>query len=144
MGIIRALFGGNNQGQSAFYLSEDDAKTMGDIDYMRSNKVIRHTFAKKKGETGEKASTKSISAMKSTQLGENGLPSTPPATNTFGQSTSSTFGQSASFAQSSETFGQSASFAQSSEAESKPTERRSASVDSSMDMFRNMAKQIRK
>ncbi|MEO0456169.1 MAG: hypothetical protein AAF152_06235, partial [Cyanobacteria bacterium P01_A01_bin.114] len=122
-GIIRALFGGNNDGQGgAFYLSDDDAKTMGDIEYMRSNKVVRRTFAKKKGEIGEKASTKSVSAMKSSSLGENGLLATPPA--------SSTSSQSGTAAQSS--------------APTKRVERRSASVDSSMDMFRNMAKQIRK
>ncbi|MEM8805093.1 MAG: hypothetical protein AAGF01_03485 [Cyanobacteria bacterium P01_G01_bin.38] len=122
MGIIRALFGRSNQGQGAFYLSEDDAKTMGDIDYMRSNKVVRHTFAKKKGETGEKASAKSISAMKSTRLSDNGLPTASSVSNTFSQP----------------------SVSQPSVSESKPTERRSASVDSSMDMFRDMAKKIRK
>ena len=118
-GFIRGLFGNNNNQQGgAFYLSEDEAKTMGDIDYMRSSKTIRHTFAKKKGETGEKASMKSVSAMDSNRLNADGLRVTPPA-NTFGQNASTKPAT-----------------------EAKKVERRSA--DSSMDMFRSMAKEIRK
>ena len=118
-GFIRGLFSRNNNQQGgAYYLSEDDAKTMGDIDYMRSSKTIEHTFSKKKGETGDKRSVKSVSAMKSTKLNERMLPKTPQV-GTFGQSTAA---QPAP--------------------EAKKFERRSA--DSNMDMFRNMAKQIRK
>jgi hypothetical protein len=95
-GFIRGLFGGKakNPGESdrpvrvkqevqkpapqqqggAFYLEPDDAKTYGDIDYMRSVKTVRRTFAKKRGETGEKESIRQVSAMNSMRMQENGLP----------------------------------------------------------------------
>jgi hypothetical protein len=94
-GFVRGLFGGKakNPGEAdrrapqapkakpqpqkddgTFYLSADDAKTYGDIDYMRSTKTVRRTFAKKRGETGEKESIKQVSAMDSVRLGENGVP----------------------------------------------------------------------
>ncbi len=80
-GFIRGLFGGKakNPGESdrpvraqpqptierasdSFYLDPDDAKTFGNIDYMRTSKTIRRTFAKKRGETGEKESIRKVSA----------------------------------------------------------------------------------
>ncbi|MFZ4639256.1 MAG: hypothetical protein ACOYMP_02475 [Nodosilinea sp.] len=88
-GFIRGLLGGKakNPGESdrpvqseapaierakdAFYLDPDDAKTYGNIDYMRSSKMVRRTFAKKQGETEEKESIKKISALESVKLREN-------------------------------------------------------------------------
>jgi hypothetical protein len=54
-GFIRRLFGSKSKGNAeevirskdAFYLPDDDAKTFGDIDYMRSSKKTRRTFPKK-------------------------------------------------------------------------------------------------
>ncbi len=131
-GFIRGLFSGKakNPGEAdrpvqpeppmiesaggAFYLDPDDAKTYGNIDYMRSSKTVRRTFAKKRGETEEKESIKKISAMEAVKLEENGLPKpkqvTPQAS--FEPSISPSF------------------------------DRRK--VDTNLDMFRQMAKDIKK
>jgi hypothetical protein len=52
-GFIRGLFGSKKkveeeiiQPKDAFYLPADDAKTFGNIDYMRSSKKTRRTFPK--------------------------------------------------------------------------------------------------
>ncbi|MEM6517836.1 MAG: hypothetical protein AAF722_00730 [Cyanobacteria bacterium P01_C01_bin.70] len=129
-GFIRGLFGRNKQGSAsqpqqkgAFFLSEDDAKTFGDIDYMRSSKVVKHTFARKRGQTEEIASVRQISAMNARQLDEKGLPSQKAETASE-SSISSTSNSNSSFETS--------------------FQRRSAKTDTGMDMFRNMAKDIKK
>ena len=125
-GFIRGLFGRKNQQTraaqpkqtGAFFLNEDDAKTFGDIDYMRSNKVVKRTFARKRG-AEEMESVRQISAMEMSELDEKGIVNQPKkaAPSSF-QSTP-----------------------QPSKSESP---RRSANTDTSMDMFRNMAKDIKK
>ena len=72
-GFIRGLFGGNknpDQPKEAFFLSEDEAKSFGDIDYMRTSKTVKRTFAKKKGQTEEIESVKSISAMGAKEISQ--------------------------------------------------------------------------
>ncbi|ESA36045.1 tr [Leptolyngbya sp. Heron Island J] len=85
------LFGGKkNQGpqsKEAFFLSEDEAKTFGDIDFMRKEVVIRRTFAKKKGQEEEMESVKSISSGTSKTVGEAVKPAAAPS---FGVSSFST------------------------------------------------------
>jgi hypothetical protein len=97
-GFIRGLFGGKakNPGESDrpakaqpqptiqraegfYYLDPDDAKSFGNIEYMRSAKTVRRTFAKKRGETGEKESIKQVSALQAMKLQENGLPQSQTA-----------------------------------------------------------------
>jgi len=131
-GFIRGLFGGKsknpgegdkpvrvNQNSGSFYLDPDDAKTFGDIDYMRSSKTVRRTFAKKAGDTEEKESIRQISAMDSKNLEENGVqpPKAAKPQSTFSQPLSS---------QSSSSF------------DSK------VKTDTNLDMFRNMAKDMKK
>lgn len=123
-GFIRGLFGGKKRppapkNTGAFFLSEDDAKTFGDIDYMRSNKVVKRTFARKKGQTEEMESVRQISALSKKDVDEKGL-ARPDE-----KKTSVTFEQARSFSSS----------------ESKFQRRQ---TDSNMDMFRNMAKDIKK
>ena len=124
-GFIRGLFGRNNQRSpkpkqegGAFFLDEDDAKTFGDIDYMRSSKVVKRTFARKKGQTEELESVRQISAMDKADVREDGVPMKPSGMET------------ASF--------QSPTV--------KPTEEKfkRRTSDSSMDMFRNMARDLKK
>lgn len=102
-GFIRGLFGGKSRksGESApsvkpsrptrqpesegnaFYLTPDDAKTYGDIDYMRTSKTVRRTFAKKRGAASENERINQVSAMDSVRLREDGTPvanGTPIAT----------------------------------------------------------------
>lgn len=132
-GFIRGLFSRNNKQPrapkppkqtGAFFLSEDDAKTFGDIDYMRSNKVVKRTFARKKGQTEEIESVRQISAMNMRELDEKGLAASENKQE--GSTSSSSFGQSSS-------------------SETPSFQRRSSGkTDTSMDMFRNMAKDIKK
>ncbi len=126
-GFIRGLFGRKNNQPSApkprqteaFFLSEDDAKTFGDIDYMRSTKVVKRTFARKKGQTEELESIRQISAMDAKELDAKGLPTQAvPKSSPSSQSTQS-----------------------SSTSSFQP---RNTNADTSMDMFRNMAKDIKK
>ncbi|NJL44962.1 MAG: hypothetical protein HC922_02875 [Leptolyngbyaceae cyanobacterium SM2_3_12] len=138
-GFIRGLFKGKpkNPGESdrpvraqkaapqptiqpsggSYYLNPDDAKSFGDIDYMRSVKTVRRTYAKKRGETGEKESIRQISAMDSKKLQENGLPSPQanPSETTFQPAAKKT---------------------------SPSFDRRK--TDTNLDMFRQMAKDMKK
>jgi hypothetical protein len=108
-----------------FFLEPDDAKTFGDIDYMRKAKRVKRTFAKTVSQPNEPELDIQVSAtdFKKEKAGNNPLPPSG--------STESANG--ATFDASTNGF------------VAKPDEavkRRQA--DSSMDMFRNMAKQIKK
>jgi hypothetical protein len=91
----------------AFFLDSDEAKTFGNLDYMRTSRQIRHTFPKQ-AVGKDNASVKVVSAMEAKRASE---------------------------------------MAQASQADQvvptgSQSERRKA--DSSMDMFRNMARDIKK
>jgi hypothetical protein len=109
--------------EAAFYLDADAAKTLGDLDYMRTSKSIRRTFPKAKlGK--DNASVRSVSAMAMQNGGgasgnlSNAAPE--PRMNPQKMASQPTEGANAEIS----------------------TERRSS--DSSLDMFRNMAREIRK
>lgn len=133
MAGLFGLFGGKKdqgpQSKEAFFLSEDEAKTFGDIDYMRKEVVIRRTFAKKKG-LGELESVKSVSSSTAKPVGEGAK----PATTSFGTSSFSTSAPLASADTSTPE----------STAPATPKKSASRTSDTSMDMFRNMAKNIRR
>ena len=134
-GFIRGLFSGKakNPGEadrpvkakpqppiestgSAYFLEPDDAKSFGNIEYMRSSKTVRRTFAKKRGETEEKESIRKISAMEAMKMDESGLPKAKsiPTEPTVQSSGSSSFTS------------------------------RNLKTDTNLDMFRQMAKDIKK
>ncbi|MDY6802867.1 MAG: hypothetical protein SXA11_03540 [Cyanobacteriota bacterium] len=134
--IIKSLFGGkkssNNepapqkapkQKAQAYFLDNDSAKTLGNIDYMRTAKSVKKSYAQAVGKfnvlSGEVE--ESISAMEKKAGGISGsvTPTTPSST-----SSSSSFSQTPTFQTSS-------------------TPRRRAS-DSGMDSFRQMAKDMKK
>lgn len=146
MGIFEFVFGkgapkDETKGKQAFYLSDDDAKSFGDIDYMRSVKTVKRTFAKKKGQEKHMESVRQISATKMTDL--DGNPSSAPvsAPTTFGNT--DFLGASKSAAASSQSATPaSATPAPAPTPKAEPARRKPASSD--MDMFRNMAKDIRK
>ncbi|NMF83534.1 hypothetical protein E1H13_09310 [Nodosilinea sp. P-1105] len=102
----------------AFYLDPDDAKSYGDIEFMRSAKTVRRTFAKKRGETEEKESIRQISSMQAlrVELQENGLTA---------QKFDNIQGSSASMVK-----------------KDNNSDRRR--TDTNLDMFRQMAKDIKK
>lgn len=138
-GFIRGLFGSkskrnaeeNPQSKEAFYLTDDEAKTFGDIDYMRSSKKTRRTFPKKVvGEINEFINQ--VSSMKKSDLKDEPTVSSP--FNTMPLNTTPLNGSQPS---------------KPSEPDpSSPTnsansaERRRA--DPNMDTFRNMARDIKK
>lgn len=136
MGLFEFVFGkgapkDNTQNKEAYYLSDDDAKSFGDIEYMRSVKTVKRTFAKKKGQSEHMESVRQISATTMSSVDENTGYSAPQSSWSSTASTSSTPAASSSSA--------------SKPAASVPsTPRRRAASSNDMDMFRNMAKKIRK
>lgn len=109
------LYDTQNSSKS-FYLNSDDAKTLGNIDYMRTAKKIRHTFPK----TASNKNTEAIIDVSSIQ--DNGTSSeqviSQPATKV-------------------------APSIQATEIKIPSSEKR-RSADRSLDIFRNMAREIKK
>ncbi len=115
----------NPNRKGAFYLDADEAKTFGDIDYMRKPKTVKRTFAKTvSGGGGELI--QEVSAMKAKKRTGN---------ETYNQTTTSN--------SSSTSFNSTSTTTNNSSVSSTPT-RSSGKTNTSMDMFRNMAKNIKK
>ena len=119
--IIKTLFGGGKSKKDngpAYFLDNDSAKSLGDIDYMRTPKSVKKSYAQAVGKlnvlSGEVE--ESISAMEKKQVGRNGSMTSNTSSTSFNQS--STFQNT-----------------------STPSRR---SSNSSMDSFRNMARNMRK
>ncbi len=146
MGVLEFIFGkgapkDDTAPKQAYYLDNDDAKSFGNIEYMRTIKTVRRTFAKKKGETEHMESVRAISATKMTDLDGNASNASVSSPTTFGN-TDFLGSSSSSASQSESNTSSSASSSASSPAPTTP--RRKAATGTSMDMFRNMAKDIRK
>lgn len=139
-GFIRGLFGRKpkkaqntikaQQSGQAYFLDDDSAKTLGDIDYMRKSKQIRRTFPKVDESFNVAGSerVRQVSAMEDRDYSGNSQP-TPSVGNTPGASmnpNSSTSSNSSSTSSNSD------------------FQRRTANTDTNMDMFRNMAKNIKR
>lgn len=112
-------------GQNDFFLEPDDSQSMGDINYMRMAKKVRRTFPKTLKNPNGFAIERSISSSEERNFssGNNGFQA---------QSLSNNYQPSTEL---------NSSPAPNTESNSTSTPRR---VDSSMDMFRNMAKNIGK
>ena len=128
MGLLEFVFGksapkDNAQSKQAFYLNDDDAKTFGNIEYMRSSRTVRRTFAKRKGQE-HMESVKQISALKSAAANNDGLFS--PLAQKVANENEAAPGTAADMGV----------------PKSERPRRKPGSND--MDMFRNMAKDIRK
>ncbi len=128
MGILEFVFGkgapkDDTQTKQAFYLNDDDAKTFGNIDYMRSSKTVRRTFAKKKGKE-HMESIRQISAMKAAAANNDGVFS--PLTQEVANANGAKPGIAPDMGV------------------PKAERPRRKPGSSDMDMFRNMAKDIRK
>lgn len=115
------LFGSKDQnGNSAeeYYLDADQAKTLGDIDYMRTSRQIKRTYAKyKNGAQGGMEVIKQISAT--SDFAAQDLNGTPSESSFSPLDTSTNNGSNSS----------------------NGSNRR---VDSNMDIFRKMAKEVKK
>ncbi len=125
MGLLEFVFGksapkDDTASKEAFYLNDDDAKTFGNIDYMRSNKVVRRTFAKKKGQE-HLESIRQVSSLGAKSVDGNG-----------------------GFSASSSTASSSAPTASTPSSSSVPKSTRRKPASSDMDTFRNMARDMRK
>jgi len=134
VGFIKNLFGskdGNNgeqpkrQKQKAFFLDPDDAKTYGDIEYMRKPNTVRRSFPKSLGNPEGGEQIEEVSALEKKSLSN---PKSNQQKNT--QSTSA----SDSMMQEGQMY--------SAKDDPKIEQRRKS--DSSLDMFRNMARDIKK
>ena len=73
-----AGFLGLGGGEGSVFLDPDDAKSMGDIDYMRTPKKVKRTFAKTKGWGDVGASEKVVSAYDE-RGGDTGTSSSTPS-----------------------------------------------------------------
>lgn len=128
MGILEFVFGkgtpkDDSKTKQAYYLNDDDAKTFGNIDYMRSSKTVRRTFAKKMGQEHIER-IRQISAMKAAAADNNGV---------FSPLTQAVANENATTSSAAPDMGV---------PKSERPRRKLGSND--MDMFRNMAKDIRK
>lgn len=95
-GFIRGLFGGNkaNNNSEAFFLDEDTAKGLGNVDFMRTPKTVKKSYPKAAGSinviTGEEEVT--VSSINKMDRGEAPKPksietstqsTTTPATSSY-------------------------------------------------------------
>lgn len=141
MAGLFSFFGGKKnpgglpqQKQGAYFLDADSAKTYGDIEYMRSSKVIKHKFPKTASNQAEFEEVETVSAMDKMK-GNNGMsPATPVLEN---GSTAQWQPVAMNGSNSTENGSKSSANGFSENGDRRRT-------DSSMDMFRNMAKEIRK
>ncbi|MEO0948436.1 MAG: hypothetical protein AAFY11_09900 [Cyanobacteria bacterium J06641_5] len=77
MGILQRLFGRDpNEKKEAYFLEPDDAKTYGDIDYMRKPQIIKRTFAKTVSGGGGEI-TQAITATDKREIEEPGSKAAP-------------------------------------------------------------------
>lgn len=122
MARFLGLFGSkNSNGKSdeEFYLDNDQSKTLGDIDYMRTSRQVKRTYTKYKSvDQGGMKVIKQVSAT--SDVGDDLKTATPqsnftptPSETSFNNSSNSSNGS-------------------------------SSRVDSGMDMFRKMAKEVKK
>lgn len=113
-------------GKNDFFLEPDDAQTMGDINYMRMAKKVRRTFPKTLKNPDGFAVEKSVSSEEERDF--SGVNQ----------------GFQASNYQSQTSFNSTPTSASSTESKPAPAPTPNRTQDSGMDMFRNMAKNIRK
>jgi len=126
--------GNPQQKQGAYFLDADSAKTYGDINYMRSSKVIKHKFPKTASNRAEFEEIEAVSAMDKLKGNNGASPATPVLENgSTAQWQPTTMNGSNGTESSSKSF---------TNGSSENGDRRR--TDSSMDMFRSMAKEIRK
>ena len=125
------------QSSEDFYLSSDDAKTLGDIEYMRTPKAVRRTFPKTKNKKNSELLISVSATGKQSVKGDrvsNNAPASIPQFKTVESTPQSQPVESTPQSQPVE----------SSKAPETPKFTPKRTPDNSMDMFRNMARQIKK
>ncbi len=72
-GFIRGLFGGNNDNQPKedFFLDQDAASSLGDVDFMRKSKTVKRSYPKAAGKINliEGETEKAVSSMQMKETG---------------------------------------------------------------------------
>lgn len=115
-GLFGWLFNrNNNQSEDNYFLDPDTAKTLGDINYMRKPSTVRRTFAKTKTGGGGEVVVQISSLEKQVVEVKQEAEAKENSNNTIP-----------------------------SQFTPQPTDRRTAKDSNSMDLFRNMAKEIRR
>jgi len=139
-------------GDKDFFLSPDDAMTMGDIDYMRTSKRTRRTFPKTLKNKDGFALENEVSSVedrnnlyKGSNTNQNTTVNTVfnPAPSTMSQP-SVTGGSAVNQGEQVTPSPEAAPMPQSSFDAPKPSAEKRRPADNSMDMFRNMAKNIKR
>lgn len=132
MAGLFGLFGGKKEPENkeSFFLDEDDAQSLGDIKFMRKPVKVKRTFPTTKGNKGGFAIEKELSSL---DYGSNGQikPKSINSNNGVSQTVKSfdnTINGNKSKA----------------EGQSQANSNERSTSDSSMDMFRNMARDLRK
>lgn len=128
MAGLFGLFGGKkkeaqpqpSQPKDAFFLDPDSAKTFGDIDYMRKSKTVRRTFPKTAGNKEGGELIQEVSSMKMAKKNPNQFSNSPSDSSDSSTTISGSSSSSPSFSS------------------------QNRKTDTNMDMFRNMAKKIKK
>lgn len=140
IGFIRGLFGGRKEQEpqkGAFFLDSDQAKTFGNLDYMRTAKSVRRTYPETTlARVVGSEQTKVVSSDKSMKV--DGGQETPKSA-TFATSQATSFSSVQSTYKPQSSFGRASSTGSSS---TSAGDRRR--TDSGMDMFRDMAKNLKK
>ncbi len=126
-------------GDKDFFLSPDDAQTLGDINYMRKSKRVRKTFPKTLKNKDGFEITVDVSSIEDRSKFYNGNGSGNPSTTVFNTPTP-TFESKPTF---SETYVDPQPQPNGNGSTPKPVEQRRQQNDG-MDMFRNMAKNMRR
>lgn len=78
-------------GQNDFFLEPDDAKTLGDIEYMRKPNTVKRTFPGTKGNGGSFAVVKEVNAMEERVVNDQPAASKPSFAQTISSFTKSVF-----------------------------------------------------
>ena len=127
------LFGKkDNTPKDAYFLSADESKTYGDIDYMRTSKTVRRTFVKTVGNPDGGETISQVSSSKAVTNSGAQARRTPSSNDYGGYTSSYTPPATESQASTQPTV------------PSAPQPKSTPKGSNNMDMFRNMAKQIRK
>jgi hypothetical protein len=64
---------GQPENTAAYYLEPDDAKTLGNIEFMRKPNTIRRTFPKTAGSQKGAESLRQVSSMEASKVKDNGI-----------------------------------------------------------------------
>ncbi len=91
-GFIRGLFGkkDDNQPKEAFFLDQDSASSLGDVDFMRKSKTVKRSYPKAAGKINliEGETEKAVSSMQKRESGAETKTASSSSTSSFSTSSS--------------------------------------------------------